>query len=60
KECSILLIHGSRASFFPPPYVDAHGERQRHSFRGRPLFLDERRYSVVRGLWAKHLVAHEV
>lgn len=60
QECTILVIHGSRASFFPSPYVDAHGERQRHSHRGRPLFLDERRYSVVRGLWAKHLVAHEV
>lgn len=40
--------------------MDAYGERQRHTFRGRPLFLDQRRYDVVRGLWAKHLVAHEV
>lgn len=60
KECAVLLIHGRRASYFPSPYADAYGERQRHSFRGRPLFLDPRRYEVVRGLWVKHLVAHEV
>eukprot|EP00752_Nemacystus_decipiens_P017203 g15412.t1 len=60
QECAVLLIHGRRAAYFPSPYVDAYGERQRHTFRGRPLFLDQRRYDVVRGLWAKHIVAHEV
>lgn len=60
QECAVLLIHGRRAAYFPSPYVDAYGERQRHTFRGRPLFLDQRRYNVVRGLWVKHLVAHEV
>ncbi|CAB1103163.1 unnamed protein product [Ectocarpus sp. CCAP 1310/34] len=60
QECAVLLIHGRRAAYFPSPYVDAYGERQRHSFRGRPLYLDQRRYDVVRGLWVKHLVAHEV
>ncbi|CAN0530175.1 unnamed protein product, partial [Ectocarpus sp. 8 AP-2014] len=60
QECAVLLMHGRRAAYFPSPYVDAYGERQRHSFRGRPLYLDQRRYDVVRGLWVKHLVAHEV
>lgn len=55
-----MLIHGKRASYFASPYADAYGERQRHSYRGRPIFLDERRYSVVRGLWLKNMVAHEV
>lgn len=59
QDCCILLIHGQRAAYFPSPYVDAYGERHR-SIRGRPLFLDERRYGVVRGLWVNHLVAHEV
>ncbi|CAM9422800.1 unnamed protein product, partial [Choristocarpus tenellus] len=59
QECSILLLHGQRAAYFPSPYVDSYGERHRN-FRGRPLFLDQRRYGVVRGLWVKHQVAHEV
>ncbi|CAN0458875.1 unnamed protein product, partial [Hapterophycus canaliculatus] len=46
QECAVLLIHGRKASYFPSPYADAYGERQRHSFRGRPLFLDQRRYEV--------------
>ena len=60
KECAVLLIHGHRAAYFPSPYVDAYGERQRPNIKGRPLLLDENRYGVVRGLWVKHLVAHEV
>ncbi|CAN0029636.1 unnamed protein product, partial [Sphacelaria rigidula] len=59
QECTVLLIHGKMAAYFASPYVDAYGERHR-SARGRPLFLDERRYALVRGLWVKHLVAHEV
>lgn len=59
QDCTILLIHGTRAAYFPSPYVDAYGERHR-STRGRPLYLDARRYAVVRDLWVKHLVAREV
>lgn len=59
QECTILLIHGRRAAYFASPYVDSYGERHR-SIRGRPLFLDKKRYAVVRGLWVNHLVAHEV
>ncbi|CAN0349364.1 unnamed protein product [Discosporangium mesarthrocarpum] len=59
QECLVLLIHGKRAAYFTSPYVDAYGERHRNH-RARPLFLDQRRYGVIRGLWVKHLVAHEV
>lgn len=59
QECTVLLIHGEMAAYFASPYVDAYGERHR-SARGRPLFLNGRRFALVRGLWVKHLVAHEV
>lgn len=55
----MLLIYGDRASYFPGPYVDAYGERHKQ-FRGRPLFLDQRRLEALRKLWSKQRVAMEV
>ena len=42
QDCNILLLYGSRASYYTSPYVDSHGEEHQH-FKGRPLFLDRRR-----------------
>jgi hypothetical protein len=55
----VLLVYGPRASYFHSPYVDSYGERHKH-FRGRPLFLDERRMEALRKLWANQRVAYEV
>ena len=59
QECSVLLIHGSRACYFASPYVDAHGERH-GQFRGRPLFIDPSRLAVLRNLAAGHEVPSKV
>jgi len=59
QECSVLLVHGDRASYFPSPYVDAYGERHKQ-FRGRPLFLDARRLEALRRVWARQRVPYEV
>jgi hypothetical protein len=58
-ECSALLIHGVRAAYFPSPYVDTYGERHRN-FRGRPLFLDQRRLALLRSVYKRHAVPQEV
>lgn len=39
----MLLLYFSRASYFPAPYVDDHGEKHRQ-IRGKPLYLDHKRY----------------
>jgi len=39
--------------------VDAYGERHKQ-FRGRPLFLDERRLEALRKLWARGKIGVEV
>lgn len=59
QDCEILLCHGSRSSYFPSPYVDAHGERHRY-FRGKPLTCDIQRYQLLRKLWATMGVSKEV
>jgi hypothetical protein len=59
QDCMVLLLHGVRASYFPPPYVDEHGERHK-SYRGRPLYMDAKRSEVLRALWACHGIPGEV
>ena len=58
-QSMILLLHGNRASYFPSPYVDQHGERQRQ-MRGKPLFLESRRYSILEDLFRGHEVPREI
>ena len=59
QDCILLLIHGVRASYFPPPYVDEHGERHKN-YRGKPLNSDKRRSENIRSLWATHGIPREV
>jgi hypothetical protein len=59
QDCSVLLIYGDRACYFASPYVDEYGERHKQ-FRGRPLFLDERRLEALRRVWARQRVPYEV
>lgn len=59
QESAILLLHGDRASYFPSPYVDEHGERQKLS-RGKPLYMDERRYEFLEAMWLNHEISREV
>ena len=38
----------------PPPYLDAHGETDLGLKRGKPLFLNKKRYDELRKLWLTH------
>ena len=58
-ECTVLLVHGQRASYFASPYIDSFGERHGQS-RGRPLHLAAERIEAVRKLWAAKKLAKEV
>ena len=59
QEGAIALLHGDRASYFPSPYVDENGERQKSS-RGKPLFRDDLRMAYLDHLWRGHAVPREV
>jgi Proteolysis_6 C-terminal len=58
-ESAVLLLHGDRASYFPSPYVDEHGERAKTS-RGKPILWDERRGALLDKLYAEHDLAREI
>jgi len=59
QECQILLTHGPRSLYFASPYVDVYGESQ-HQYRGKPLYLEPRRYEAIVRLYNSHLIPREV
>jgi len=48
KATMILLLHDERACYWSSPYLDARGEEDPLLKRGKPLYLDEQRYSQLR------------
>jgi hypothetical protein len=60
RKSNILLIRGDTACFYSSVYVDEHGETDEHLRRGRPLFLNARRYDALQQLWCSHGVARKV
>jgi hypothetical protein len=59
QDCIIVLLFRKKAAYFPSPYVDSYGERHRH-FKGRPLFLDQKRMDIVHKLRTDHGIPREV
>nr|XP_023661529.1 E3 ubiquitin-protein ligase UBR3 isoform X3 [Paramormyrops kingsleyae] len=54
----IIIIRGHRFCLWGSVYLDAHGEEDRDLRRGKPLFLCEERYRVLRQQWVSHTFDH--
>ncbi|RIA96511.1 hypothetical protein C1645_707932 [Glomus cerebriforme] len=54
KKCVILLLHVDNGCFMNAPYLDTHGEVDLGLKRGRPQFLNQKRYDEIRKLWLTH------
>ncbi|CAG8513156.1 17357_t:CDS:2, partial [Dentiscutata heterogama] len=54
KKCVILLLHLENGCFQNAPYLDTHGEVDLGLKRGRPQFLNQKRYDEIRKLWLTH------
>lgn len=59
KPC-LLLIHGTKAAYWPSIYTDQYGEDQRAAPRSLPMFFDEQRFRQVERMWLEHKLAYEV
>jgi len=58
KKCAILCLSGKQGSFMVAPYLDSHGEADLGLRRGRPQFLQQKRYDLtVRKMWLQHDIA---
>ena len=51
-------MHGAKAAYVPSIFVDSHGETPQ--YRGRPLNLDPRRWSLLQDMWCSHSVREKV
>lgn len=60
RKSNILLLRDDKACFYSSVYVDEHGETDEHLRRGRPLFLNRRRYDALQQMWSAHKVAGKV
>ncbi|KAJ3020715.1 hypothetical protein HKX48_000314 [Thoreauomyces humboldtii] len=54
KKCVIYLMHNENGCFIHPPYLDSHGEVDVGLRRGRPQFLNQKRYDELGKLWLNH------
>ena len=54
KKCSLIILSNDNGAFNPPPYLDIHGEVDRGLRRGKPQFLNVKRYAEFRKLWQSH------
>jgi len=50
KASMILLLHDERVCYWSSPYLDTRGEEDPLLKRGKPLYLDEQRYTQLRAM----------
>lgn len=51
---SVMVVRQDRSSHWVSPYLDAHGEEDENLRRGKPLYLNQARYSALERLWLTH------
>ncbi|KAJ1979713.1 E3 ubiquitin-protein ligase ubr1 [Dimargaris verticillata] len=56
KKNTALLLWNDNGTFIVTPYRDYHGEMDLGLKRGRPLFLDQKRFDELRRTWLTHQV----
>ncbi|KAI8906762.1 hypothetical protein EDD86DRAFT_192660 [Gorgonomyces haynaldii] len=54
KKCAVLVLSNQLGYFLNPPYLDIHGEVDLGLRRGKPQFLNDKRYQVLKKLWIQH------
>jgi len=59
QQCHVLLLRGSRASYYPSLYLDSSGEVEQRG-HNRPLFLNNKRVRRLEELYLSHNVAKEI
>jgi hypothetical protein len=64
QSCYVLLVRGSRTTFYPTIYLDEHNESNSDVHYGyghnKPMFLSLKRYQKVKELYLQHVIAKEI
>ncbi len=56
----VILMHDSRASFYPSLYLDVNGETDNSKGQNRPMFLSMKRKQKVEEIYKNHMIPYEV
>ncbi|KAI9271943.1 hypothetical protein BDA99DRAFT_501414 [Phascolomyces articulosus] len=54
KRCVVILLYNGNGWFVNAPYLDPHGEVGQGFRRGKPQYLNRKRYNEIRKLWLQH------
>ncbi|KAJ3304518.1 hypothetical protein HDV03_002727 [Kappamyces sp. JEL0829] len=60
RKCIILLLSEGKGTFAAPPYLDIHGELDHSLRRGKPQFLNWKRYGELRKIWLSHGIPSQI
>ncbi len=60
QQCQVLLIRGSRGTYWPSLYLDSSGEVNEQRGQNRPLFLSTKRYKKLEEMYLNHQVSKEI
>ncbi|XP_052094995.1 E3 ubiquitin-protein ligase UBR3-like [Mytilus californianus] len=58
NSSTVVVIRGPRATLWGSIYLDDHGEEDRELKRGKPLFLSQERYNLLKQQWLSHSFDH--
>lgn len=50
----VFVIRGKRCAPWASLYLDEHGEEDRDLRRGKPLYLNQQRYNLLKSSWCSH------
>jgi hypothetical protein len=56
KKGVILALYDRNGHFLNSPYLDIHGEMDIGLQRGKPMFLNVKRYREIRKLWLHQMI----
>jgi hypothetical protein len=60
RKCSVIAIRGEHAAILQTPYLDQWGEEDVGFKRGRPLYLDSKRWNTLLNDYKFHRISHQV
>jgi E3 ubiquitin-protein ligase UBR3 len=59
KLSLVMVMRGTRHSFWGSPYLDEHGEEDKNLVRGKALYFNKERYEQLTQLYLSHRIEYD-
>ena len=60
KQSALVVLHNTSGAYLDSPYVDAFGEADPNMRRGKPLWLNIKRYEKLQAIYSQHTIPDEI